>query len=523
MNHLLSSLSSHGRGSLDFFNQKGGGGSTKDHRIASFLLESIGARRYQSQSSMHSAGSRLVVLAAINITATSFSSIRMMRGFSMMVSANKTPAIFPASAKSSPSLSLSPLAWCRTAQINKEDGSVLVESIADGPVTTTDDECTRSIPTSQGIVDSQTFDLTSSVEWMQHIERSEDRIADEGGAGAYDTMRCDILLSKNDDKRVLVWGRDFHLNRLRRSYLSLVDAKADQKVVAPSVRQAVKQSNAILDKLIEEAVSSIELEDAEPMSSRKDIPFQLFRLTLLWSCNKEQKESSNNNDEKDDVIVVRGHATSSCEIMRLHRAHEPIIVSVATHSESASKKGKDIPPTRHQNPHSKVASWCRLRKQMEQPTFKAPDASEVLMVRPRMDEANTQRLEVLEGLSSNFFAIYKDGSLRTATQGVLDGYVRHLVLESASKAGLRFDPRPIYLHEAEQWKECFITSSSRLLWPIANVLIPADGGTSDPSSRTSFVEHWSFDDMGHGNRTPPKSQELLHAILKAGGYDDEEV
>jgi hypothetical protein len=146
-------------------------------------------------------------------------------------------------------------------------------------------------------------------------------------------------------------------------------------------------------------------------------------------------------------------------------------------------------PTRHDgNPQSKVASWCRQRKLMEDPTtFKPPGTIEVLMVRQCNDVPKQgqplPRLEILEGLSSNFFVIDKNGSLRTATDGILHGYVRHLVMEctssnsccsSSSSTTLRipFDPRPIFLDNVDEWAEAFITSSSRLIIPITKILLP---------------------------------------------------
>ena len=154
------------------------------------------------------------------------------------------------------------------------------------------------------------------------------------------------------------------------------------------------------------------------------------------------------------------------------------------------------------------------------------------MVRSRVDVVNgKQRLEVLEGLSSNFFVVDRNGSLRTATQGVLNGYVRHLVMESASECGIPFGPRPIYLHQAHEWTEAFITSSSRLIYPISKVLLPEGHRYSDSnsddianSSSSIFVEYWSdpyFDAIGNvtrDERDVPTWQLLLNEILKVQGY-----
>jgi hypothetical protein len=192
-------------------------------------------------------------------------------------------------------------------------------------------------------------------------------------------------------------------------------------------------------------------------------------------------------------------------------------------------------PTRLDNPQSKVASWCRERKKMEDPnTYKPEGASEVIMVRPRTtgSDGRGSRMELLEGLSSNVFFVYKDGSLRTAADGILNGYVRHLVLESAKNLDIRLDPRPIYLDEVNEWNEAFITSSSRLIFPISKILIPNDddeNGKDDDggTSPTTFSEYWTDKVlMQNANRwtndslspAPPVWWRILNDILKAAGY-----
>jgi len=110
----------------------------------------------------------------------------------------------------------------------------------------------------------------------------------------------------------------------------------------------------------------------------------------------------------------------------------------------------------------------------------------------------------------------------------LFGYIRHLVLESATKVGLTIDPRPVYLHESDQWKECFITSSSRLIWPIRKIVIPRLGSSSSSTilqPPPSFDEHWKYGDestvVGKSVFTSlPKWYELWKEILKAGGYEE---
>jgi hypothetical protein len=465
---------------------------------------------------MQSTLSRLVLFAAVSTSPRA-------RGLSTAaVKRSPIPILNADQQNMSSSNNNQPKTWCCTASVNSE-GSVTLETIADGVIKDNDHVSKRKVA-------DQLFDLTQSVDWMEHLEKTEKRENDEGGAGAYDTMRCDIILSKKFDgssseQRVHVWGQDYHLQRLDNSYQSLLQeknkaaSKPDLPLSIPRdvLKGAMQQSERIISELLAEAESSVSLADSED-----DTLIQLFRVTLLWSSESPGPIEAGSNDS----ILVRGHATSSCNPLKVHRPPEPIVVSVAAHStynkptadddEAATAIDKSL-PTRFSNPKNKVASWCRLRKQMEKPTYKPPGASEVLMVRPRLDEDSKSRLEVLEGLSSNFFAIYKDGTLRTATQGVLNGYVRHLVLGCANNVDLKFDPRPIFLHDADEWKETFITSSSRLIYPISRVLLPEDDHDSTGSAvEGAFSECWNYEPDGK----TPKWQELLQEILKAGGYED---
>merc|ERR1711862_747314 len=101
-------------------------------------------------------------------------------------------------------------------------------------------------------------------------------------------------------------------------------------------------------------------------------------------------------------------------------------------------------------------------------------------------KSESKNLHVLEGCSSNFFAIYKDGIVRTATDdAVLCGAIRKLVCNiltendedeghlKREKAAIKYEP-PNLIDAENLWKGCFITSTSRLALPIRHVIIPDD-------------------------------------------------
>jgi branched-chain amino acid aminotransferase len=91
------------------------------------------------------------------------------------------------------------------------------------------------------------------------------------------------------------------------------------------------------------------------------------------------------------------------------------------------------------------------------------------------------RHEILEGLTSNFFAV-KDAHLYTAGGGVLAGISRQIVLEVAPSI-LPVHMEPVSLHQIPELDEAFMSSSSRGVLPIVEVnSLPI--GSARPGRRT---------------------------------------
>ena len=351
-------------------------------------------------------------------------------------------------------------------------------------------------PNSTGALED--LDISTSAGWMEWIERTENRSHDSGGAGAYDTFRCDLQLDKSED-RWRIWGQDFHLRRLQESFRSIAPNASPE-----STQKALKLSEEMVQALLQQAEHSEILHNARPQADC-DAHIQLVRLTILWSSPSEE----------DGSIIVRGHACSDTRPVSIHKPIEPIVATVAAKKQSHHQVNVDTSmPSRLRDPQHKIASWTRLRQKMERP-YKPPGVAEVLMLLPSDGEGT----HVLEGLTSNVFVLYSDGTLRTANEGVLYGYARHLVLECAEKCGLRWDPSlPILLEDAEKglWKEAFITSSSRLIHPISKVMIPS-------GKENEFEDYWHdpvlMKSPKNGmKREPQKWQQLRDEILRRGGY-----
>lgn len=75
---------------------------------------------------------------------------------------------------------------------------------------------------------------------------------------------------------------------------------------------------------------------------------------------------------------------------------------------------------------------------------------------------------ILEGLSSNFFAI-KNRTLFTAGENILPGITRAIVLDEARKEGIPILYEAVAAGEATALDEAFITSSSRGILPVVQI------------------------------------------------------
>jgi branched-chain amino acid aminotransferase len=111
-----------------------------------------------------------------------------------------------------------------------------------------------------------------------------------------------------------------------------------------------------------------------------------------------------------------------------------------------------------ENPLAKDSAF--IAASMDARALISEHINEVLMVGP----GGT----ILEGLSSNFFGI-REGLLLTASEGILPGITRSLILEEASAAGVPVRLRAIPAGEVATLDEAFISSSSRGLLPLVEL------------------------------------------------------
>lgn len=328
--------------------------------------------------------------------------------------------------------------------------------------------------------------LQSPRNWLEHCETLD------GQDGAYTVMRCDFFRAS---KQWRLWGVAFHKQRLTASFQSRIHAAWQEGTTGSTcydvpmkvVHQAVEDTEGAISALVEaveESYSSDEVED--PVLPTR--AFITLMLTILWVPTIGEN------------INVRAHGYHSGQLEVASAINPaPITASVAC--------GSDDLPNRYQNlPQAKLSSWCRRRTPLET-LFKTPGVSEVLLTRASCFDD----LELLEGLTSNVFVVYQDGSLRTPPcDSVLGGYARQLVLDSARECAGVFSQvyeRPITLSEVHLWREIFTTSAIRLIVPV-NVVITQDTTKGDEEVVTKTL--WTQPDL---NSQEPSWKQLYMKIL----------
>ncbi len=75
---------------------------------------------------------------------------------------------------------------------------------------------------------------------------------------------------------------------------------------------------------------------------------------------------------------------------------------------------------------------------------------------------------ILEGTGSNFYAV-RDGVVRTAGEGVLEGITRQIILDLITQLGIPLRLEPVSLADLPYLDEAALSSSSRALLPVVEI------------------------------------------------------
>lgn len=109
---------------------------------------------------------------------------------------------------------------------------------------------------------------------------------------------------------------------------------------------------------------------------------------------------------------------------------------------------------------------------------------------------------MLEGTQTNFFLVTKDGRVLTADEGILRGSVRDSVLRVCTENGIPLELRPPNVDDLEHASGAFISSTSRLVMPIHEVVVNV-----------------SKDDVSGGNPPKPATYHFPNCEVTKGIQD----
>eukprot|EP00039_Didymoeca_costata_P008490 m.112794 g.112794 ORF g.112794 m.112794 type:complete len:132 (-) comp14103_c1_seq2:44-439(-) len=94
--------------------------------------------------------------------------------------------------------------------------------------------------------------------------------------------------------------------------------------------------------------------------------------------------------------------------------------------------------------------------------FRRPNVNDLILC----DEEG----HVLEGGQTNFFAIV-NGKVYTANEGILHGTIRDTVIKICEQDGIAYVLEPPSINDIDTWEGAFLTSTSRLVLPINEVVL----------------------------------------------------
>eukprot|EP01080_Neovahlkampfia_damariscottae_P003744 gene3744-6632_t len=193
----------------------------------------------------------------------------------------------------------------------------------------------------------------------------------------------------------------------------------------------------------------------------KNIPKCFEKITnealLQEELKKNLKEGFLVDNTKDDLklTILITWENDSCDLLihfsRLNDAFDDKI-----------KRSIEFIPGSRKHILAKDSEWVRYRKQIEDVKF-CKTSNEVVLV-DHEGHAN-------EGLSSNFFVLMNDNRLYTSNEGIISGTVRTLILQICKDENIEVVFKAPKISEISEWKEVFISSTTRLVFPVEKVYL----------------------------------------------------
>lgn len=174
-------------------------------------------------------------------------------------------------------------------------------------------------------------------------------------------------------------------------------------------------------------------------------------------------------DEKDENLTIavlvptEGHDMNNPVPIWLH-------LSPFRHKQRLSVTVEGMRASRKQFGTTKDSLWAKMRQDLLK--AKHSDVNEVVLI----DDDD----RLLEGLSSNVFVVNAEGRLQTApvADGIIAGTIREVLLAACKANQIEVVEQSPDWNQRRSWKGAFLTSTSRLVLPIHEILDSVSGDDS---------------------------------------------
>jgi len=215
------------------------------------------------------------------------------------------------------------------------------------------------------------------------------------------------------------------------------------------------------------------------------LSFHLKRLMEGFELTNTEFEYDINRIKPALFNIIKQHPAKENRI----RIHIPfssaqdcyfMVEELTTPSESAYNFGVRVITNSifRSNPEAKLSSFLRESENLKNYLINK-NIEEALMV--------NNSGEILEGLSSNFFA-FKGDELYTAEKGILFGSTRDVILRIAESNRMKIVLLPIKIFELNDINEAFIASTSRGIIPVVEI-DELQIGSGSPGKNTLFLQN----------------------------------
>ena len=284
--------------------------------------------------------------------------------------------------------------------------------------------------------------------------------------GAYTTCRT-------IGRGTSVYQFEYHVKRLASSSSSMIEESVLPEGVS-TLDEDVLTAVTDVNKVRSQTFSCIKKCVAEFRNQYSDrmFPCDEFRITLLQTWLPEDKGLGLVEDSGSDTPS----AAMYCHVGILPKRREGEHIKVEVHGHGRN------------NAAAKDSQWINDRDKVES------GCEEYILVN---DDG-----EMLEGTQTNFFLVTKDGRVLTADEGILRGSVRDSVLRVCTENGIPLELRPPNVDDLEHASGAFISSTSRLVMPIHEVVVNV-----------------SKDDVSGGNPPKPATYHFPNCEITKGIQD----